>query len=215
MSKDKLGDSVPVDQVCSSPFAVTAYQVHSDFGGPSALASFRQRLAKRGVRLFLDFVPNHVARDHPWTTSHPEYIVCAPAGSEAVKAAPQNFFTPAKGSDGSDTSTTGTGAGAGTGTGTVLAHGRDKNYDGWTDTAQLNYFNPALQAAMVAILQDVAAMCDGVRCDMAMLPEKGVFNETWGAFAQPHGVLKEQWWPGTACVCAVDPMCVFAFTNDV
>jgi len=34
----------------------------------------RKELAKRGMRLMLDFVPNHVAPDHPWVTDHPEYL---------------------------------------------------------------------------------------------------------------------------------------------
>ena len=32
-------------------------------------------LADRGARLIVDFVPNHVAPDHPWLTTHPEYFV--------------------------------------------------------------------------------------------------------------------------------------------
>ena len=27
------------------------------------------------MKLLLDFVPNHVAPDHPWVTEHPEYFV--------------------------------------------------------------------------------------------------------------------------------------------
>src|SRR5436305_3938148 len=43
--------------VCGSCFAIQNYTVHSDFGGNSALARFRQRLDERGLRLMLDFVP--------------------------------------------------------------------------------------------------------------------------------------------------------------
>src|SRR4029453_12558617 len=44
--------------VRGSPFAITEYRVHADFGGDAALARLRERLAKRGLKLLLDFVPN-------------------------------------------------------------------------------------------------------------------------------------------------------------
>ena len=63
------------DDVAGSPFAVRDYTVHRDFGGDAALARLRRRLAKRGLRLLLDFVPNHMALDHPWVGEHPEYYI--------------------------------------------------------------------------------------------------------------------------------------------
>ena len=33
------------------------------------------RLKKRGIKLLLDFVPNHTAMDHPWISEHPEYYI--------------------------------------------------------------------------------------------------------------------------------------------
>ena len=35
----------------------------------------REKLHARGLRLILDFVPNHVALDHPWILEHPEYFI--------------------------------------------------------------------------------------------------------------------------------------------
>src|SRR5271155_2209255 len=35
----------------------------------------RAALAARAARLLLAYVPNHVAPDHPWVTSHPELFV--------------------------------------------------------------------------------------------------------------------------------------------
>jgi glycosidase len=44
-----------------SGFAITAYTVHSHLGGDPALARLRERLKARGIRVMLDFVPNHTA----------------------------------------------------------------------------------------------------------------------------------------------------------
>jgi glycosidase len=67
--------------VSGSPFAITAYRVHDDFGGDAALAALRKRMRARGLGLILDFIPNHTATDHPWASSHPaRYIPGAHGG---------------------------------------------------------------------------------------------------------------------------------------
>jgi hypothetical protein len=61
--------------VVGSAYSVRRYVVDDHLGGPAALAEARRQLDQRGVRLLLDFVPNHVAPDHPWADHHPEYFV--------------------------------------------------------------------------------------------------------------------------------------------
>jgi SAM-dependent methyltransferase len=142
-------------------FAITGYRVHPVMCGDAALARLRQRLQQRGLRLMLDFVPNHTAVDHPWVNEHPEYYV---SGSEADLArAPQNYIR-VKRPKGD----------------LILAHGRDPYFPGWPDTLQLNYGNRATQEAMASELLKIAGQCDGVRCDMAMLVLKDIFPRTWG-----------------------------------
>ena len=61
--------------VVGSPYCIRDYTVAAELGGTDGLAAAREALARRGLRLLLDFVPNHVAPDHAWTAAHPEYFV--------------------------------------------------------------------------------------------------------------------------------------------
>src|SRR6185503_7774343 len=59
------------EDIAGSGFAITGYSVHTRLGGDAALARLRARMQARGLRLMLDFVPNHMAPDHPWVGQHP------------------------------------------------------------------------------------------------------------------------------------------------
>src|SRR5262245_59451020 len=67
------------EDIAGSGFAITGYTVHQQLGGDAALARLRERLRRRGLRLMLDFVPNHMALDHPWVEEHPDFFI---AGEE-------------------------------------------------------------------------------------------------------------------------------------
>ena len=161
-----LPDLREEEDIGGSGFAIAAYTVHRDLGGDDALARLRERLRKRGLRLLLDFVPNHTGLDHHWVAEHPDYYV---GGSELDLArGPKNYtWVKCNGDD------------------RLLAHGRDPYFPGWPDTLQLNYGNPAAQEALAGELIKIAGQCDGVRCDMAMLVLPEVFERTWGIRAKP------------------------------
>lgn len=152
--------------IAGSGFAITNYVVHRDLGGDAALTRLRKRMQNFGLKLMLDFVPNHMAPDHLWVDQHPDYFV---SGTEDdLIRSPQNYFQQTtKGSP------------------KVFARGRDPYFPGWPDTIQLNYGNPDLQHAMLGELMRIAGQCDGVRCDMAMLILPAIFHRTWGIPAQP------------------------------
>lgn len=149
--------------ICASPFAISGYRVPRKWGGGAALKRLRQRLHAHGLRLMLDFIPNHTGISHPWAIQRPDYYVQLSPG-----AGPGTFYEVQ------------TEAGP-----QRLAHGRDPYFPPWSDTLQLNYASPDLQRAMTAELLRAASYCDGLRCDMAMLILPEVFARTWGVPALP------------------------------
>ena len=149
------------EDIAGSGFAIQNYTVHRDLGGDAALARLHQQTQKRGLKLMLDFVPNHMAPDHPWVEDHPDYFVTGT--EEALAREPQNYIR-VKRKKGD----------------LILAYGRDPYFSGWPDTLQLDYSHPQLQEAMINELLKISGQCDGVRCDMAMLVLPEVFERTWG-----------------------------------
>jgi len=163
-----LPEYTPADNV-GSAYCVRRYVVDAHLGGPEGLAAARQILAQRGLRLILDFVPNHVALDHPWVFEHPEYFV--QGTSEDLAQAPSAFFEAS---------------------GTVIADGHDPYFPPWQDVAQLNAFSPGLLQAAGETLNSIAEQCDGIRCDMAMLLLNHIFEHTW--HGRVDGRPEEEYW---------------------
>jgi hypothetical protein len=168
------------EDIIGSGFAIRRYVVAEQLGGEAALARLRARLQDRGMRLMLDFVPNHGAPDHPWLEEHPEYFI--EGSEEDFSHAPQNFIRVPSGEAEK-----------------IVAMGRDPYFDGWPDTVQFNYGNPALQVAMAGELSRIATQCDGVRCDMAMLLLPEVFQNTWGR------TMQDFWPQAIASARAINP----------
>lgn len=166
---EALPDLHPED-VVGSPYCVRRYVADSSLGGAAGLAAARESLARRGMRLVLDYVPNHVAPDHPWVGEHPEYFVRGDAID--LGRTPPAFISAA---------------------GHVLALGRDPYFAPWPDVVQLNAFAQSLRDATARVLTTIGSQCDGVRCDMAMLLMNDVFARTWGDRAGP--VPAADFWP--------------------
>jgi hypothetical protein len=147
----KEGDHV------GSPYCVRRYRVDGRLGGPEGMAVARAKMAARGLRLILDFVPNHVAPDHSWIAEHPAYFIRG--GDKDLSRDPASFIDIG---------------------GNIFACAKDPYFPAGSDKVQLNGFHPGLRAAAIETLKAIAGQCDGVRCDKAMLLINSVFEETWG-----------------------------------
>ncbi|MFC4502827.1 MULTISPECIES: alpha-amylase [Streptomyces] len=156
--------------IAGSPYCVREYAVDASLGGPAGLAAARAQLAARGLRLILDYVPNHIAPDHPWLTGHPDRLI---QGTPADLAREPDAYLEADDR--------------------IYARGRDPYFPPWPDVVQLNAFSDSLRTATVDTLVAIGDQADGVRCDMAMLLMNDIFARTWGEVAGP--VPAEDFWP--------------------
>lgn len=161
--------------VIGSPYSVAAYVPDPRIGTFASLDAVRKKLHTRGMALFLDFVGNHTALDHPWTRQHPEFYV--QGTQEDFQRDPLSFYE----------ITTPSGP-------YFLALGRDPYFPPWRDVAQLNHFSPEMRAAQLADLRTIARHCDGVRCDMAMLHLSEIFERVWNHLLRGAKPPQKEFW---------------------
>ena len=164
-----LPDLRPEDNV-GSAYCVRRYLADAQLGGPAGLAVARQELARRGMRLLLDFVPNHVAPDSPWITESPQHFIQGTA--DDLREHPEGYLQIGNG---------------------VFANGRDPYFPPWPDVVQVNAFNAGQRGASIGHMLAIADQCDGIRCDMAMLLINDIFARTWrGKVGDPPAA---EYWP--------------------
>lgn len=174
------------EDVAGSPYSIADYRVPDALGGEAGLEVFREQLRKRGMKLILDFVPNHLGIDHSWLTERPGLFVQSPKQTHGT------FAQPASGGV------------------RWIANGKDPYFAPWTDVAQLEYRRQETRDAMRDLLCTVAARCDGVRCDMAMLLLNEVFARTWAHLPCAGETPTSEFWAGAiAAVKAAHPDFIF------
>lgn len=141
-----------------SPYSIDCYQPEASVASEEELLVLKEKLNKRGIKLFLDFVPNHFSAETRFLKTNPEIFL--QADEETFIKNNYGFFKDEVSKK-------------------IFAHGRDPFFSPWTDTVQVNDFNPATRKFMIDTLLKVSELCDGVRCDMAMLVLNNVFYNTW------------------------------------
>lgn len=163
---------VEPSEVLGGPFAIHSYVVPEVLGGEAALADLRHRMNERGLSLVLDFVANHTTRDCPWLGEHPSAYV---RGIRGV-APDEDCFTHRSAH----------------GLPEQIAFGRDPYFPGWEQTAQLDIRSAKARSLLSEAIVSVAARCDGIHCNTAMLGLEDVFNSTWGAEGSPWKIPQDK-----------------------
>jgi len=147
------------EDVIGSPYAIDSYRVNPALGTFNDLINLKEKLNKIGLKLILDFIPNHFGADSSVAKTKPHLFL--KGDSQLLKDDPLTYFR------------------LKTVDNVILAHGRDPFFPAWSDTVQLNYFSADTRKFMTEQLVQLTKYCDGVRCDMAMLLLNNVFNNTW------------------------------------
>lgn len=164
------------DDIIGSPYSIDRYEVNPLIGNKEDLIRFKKRLNDKGIKLILDFVCNHFSAKSSLIWSNKEIFL--PADEFIFKNDPYTFYrSPANEKE-------------------YLAHGRDPLFPPWKDTAQINFYSKEARTFLIDILLNLTDVCDGVRCDMAMLPLNNIFFNTWIGVIKKYGFerpAKEFW----------------------
>ena len=151
-----------------SPYAIHDYKIAQDLGTEQDLEALVREAHRIGLKVIVDFVPNHMGIDSAWLNTHPEFFLhklpdathLNLSDDELLRLYPSYFpyRTPAYPENGRRVPKT-----------ILVAYGRDPYFYPWIDTAQLDYARPELRRHLTDMLSGMARRFDGVRCDMAML----------------------------------------------
>jgi hypothetical protein len=162
--------------VIGSPFAIDNYEVNPKIGDENSILNLKKKLNGMGLRLILDFVPNHFSADSRLIRSKPEIFLRT--NMDYYYRDSHTFYKPFENVD------------------EVFAHGRDPFFPAWQDTIQVNYASKPAREYMIKAILKLIDLCDGIRCDMAMLPLNNVFKNTWGGVIENMGyeMPKEEFW---------------------
>ncbi|MBI5623341.1 MAG: hypothetical protein HY924_06145 [Elusimicrobia bacterium] len=148
-----------------SPYSIKDHEaVHPDLGTEEDFRGFVRRAHGQGLKVIIDFVPNHTSMDSKLLMARPDFFIHRRGASQ-----PRGYF------DHADPAT---------GEKYWIAHGGYESFgsiDFWIDTAQVNYASEGLRAEMTRIVLGWVRRfgVDGFRVDMAYLDLNAAFSRAW------------------------------------
>ena len=159
------------DDAIGCPFSIIDYICNKEIcpNGDEDLLYLKKKLNSMGIRLMVDFIPNHFSLDSVLINENKDYFIQAPKNNSNDS---NKYFE------------------------NGIAYGNMQYSSPWTDVAQLNYYNLETRKMMKKKLLRIAELSDGVRCDMAYIILNDYFYETWKNELNFYGWKKpnEEFW---------------------
>lgn len=169
LKKDILHDFSYRD-LAGSAYAISDYRLNPIIGDEADFLELKQRFNDLGIKIYLDFVPNHTGIEHPWVKCNPEMYITTT--KEKYLDQPNDFIKFA---------------------GSYMALGKDPEFTPWNDVVQLNALSSDYRYHAITTLKRIAKIADGVRCDMAMLLLNRIFKSTWANYLNNTSLETEFW----------------------
>jgi glycosidase len=175
-------------EAAASAYSLFDYEIAGELGGWPALERLREKCSWRGIRLAADMVPNHTGIDSAWVRERPELFMrradCPYPG--------YTFNGPDLSGDGrtgiwledhywdrTDAAVVFKRLDRGSGAVDYIYHGNDGTGLPWSDTAQIDFLNPAAREAVKERILHVARNFPIIRFDAAMVLAKKHFRRLW------------------------------------
>ena len=155
-----------------SPYSIRDHaSLNPELGSPEEFRLFVSRAHELGMKIVVDFVPNHTSMDSRLLSEHPDYFL-----HTRTKPSGEGWFT--------------------AGPGLWIRHGGFSVFGSvsfWNDTAQVDYSSEGLRREMSRIVRSWVDRfgVDGFRVDMAYLDLNANFGRTWGV-SMPRREFMEQ-----------------------
>jgi hypothetical protein len=155
-----------------SPYSIRDHaSLNPELGSPEEFRLFVSRAHELGMKVIVDFVPNHTSMDSRLLAAHPDYFL-----HTRTKPSGEGWFA--------------------AGPGLWVRHGGFSVFGSvsfWNDTAQVDYSNEALRREMSRIVRSWIERfgVDGFRVDMAYLDLNTVFGRTWGVSMPPREFMEQ------------------------